>query len=53
MTPVRRVAVVGTGVVGLGWTALFLARGLDVIDGDPAAVAERTTAVSPIGRRVA
>lgn len=32
----RRVAVVGTGVIGSGWAALFLARGLDVVAFDPA-----------------
>ncbi|GAA1391376.1 3-hydroxyacyl-CoA dehydrogenase NAD-binding domain-containing protein [Pseudonocardia kongjuensis] len=40
-SPVRRVAVVGTGVVGLGWTALFLARGLDVTATDPSPGAEQ------------
>ena len=36
---VRRVAVVGTGLIGSGWAAQFLARGLEVIarDLDPAA----------------
>jgi 3-hydroxyacyl-CoA dehydrogenase len=33
--PVRRVAVVGTGVIGSSWTALYLARGLDVVASDP------------------
>ena len=33
--PVRRVAVVGTGVIGSSWTALYLARGLDVVAADP------------------
>ena len=33
--PVRRVAVVGTGAIGASWTALFLARGLDVVAADP------------------
>ncbi|RLV08809.1 hydroxylacyl-CoA dehydrogenase [Streptomyces griseocarneus] len=28
--PVRTAAVIGTGVIGLGWTTLFLAHGLDV-----------------------
>ena len=28
---VRRVAVVGTGAIGASWTALYLARGLDVV----------------------
>jgi 3-hydroxyacyl-CoA dehydrogenase len=32
--PVRRVAVVGTGAIGASWTALYLARGLDVIAAD-------------------
>jgi 3-hydroxyacyl-CoA dehydrogenase len=32
---VRRVAVVGTGVIGASWTALYLARGLDVVAADP------------------
>lgn len=30
------VAVIGTGVIGAGWAALFLARGLDVVAFDPA-----------------
>ena len=37
---VRRVAVVGTGVIGAGWAALLLARGLDVVATDPAPGAE-------------
>lgn len=32
---VRRVAVVGTGTIGASWTALYLARGLDVVASDP------------------
>ena len=32
---VRRVAVIGTGAIGASWTALYLARGLDVIAADP------------------
>jgi carnitine 3-dehydrogenase len=31
----RRVAVIGTGVIGAGWSALFLARGLEVVAFDP------------------
>jgi carnitine 3-dehydrogenase len=31
----RRVAVIGAGVIGAGWSALFLARGLDVVAFDP------------------
>jgi 3-hydroxyacyl-CoA dehydrogenase len=37
---VQRVAVVGTGVIGASWTALFLARGLDVVATDPSPGAE-------------
>jgi len=33
---VQRVAVIGTGAIGSGWAALFLARGLDVVAYDPA-----------------
>lgn len=32
----NRVAVIGTGVIGAGWAALFLARGRDVVAFDPA-----------------
>ncbi|NJQ01714.1 3-hydroxyacyl-CoA dehydrogenase [Streptomyces sp. PLAI1-29] len=35
-----RVAVVGTGVIGAGWAAHFLAHGLDVAAADPAPGAE-------------
>ena len=38
--PVRRIAIVGTGVIGASWAAQFLARGLDVIATDPAPNAE-------------
>lgn len=38
--PVSRVAVVGTGTVGASWTALYLARGLDVVASDPSPGAE-------------
>ena len=34
---IRRLGVVGTGVIGAGWTARALARGLDVIATDPRA----------------
>jgi 3-hydroxyacyl-CoA dehydrogenase len=34
------VAVIGTGVIGAGWAALFLAHGLDVVATDPAPGAE-------------
>ncbi len=44
---VRRVAVVGAGLIGSGWAAQFLARGLDVVatDPDPAAETELRAAV--------
>src|SRR5690349_10170101 len=34
--PVRRIAVIGTGVIGASCTALFLAKGLQVVATDPA-----------------
>jgi carnitine 3-dehydrogenase len=37
---VRRLAVIGTGVIGSGWAARALAKGLDVIAWDPAPGAE-------------
>jgi 3-hydroxyacyl-CoA dehydrogenase len=33
--PIRRIAIVGTGVIGASWAALYLARGFDVIATDP------------------
>jgi 3-hydroxyacyl-CoA dehydrogenase len=39
--PIRRIAIVGTGVIGASWAALFLARGLEVIATDPAPEAEK------------
>ncbi|CRL24058.1 Fatty oxidation complex, alpha subunit FadB [Penicillium camemberti] len=36
LPPVKTVGVIGTGVIGASWTALFLARGLKVIVTDPA-----------------
>src|SRR5882757_160259 len=38
--PIRRIAVVGTGVIGASWAAEFLARGFDVVATDPAPNAE-------------
>jgi 3-hydroxyacyl-CoA dehydrogenase len=38
--PIRRIAIVGTGVIGASWAAEFLARGFDVIATDPAPNAE-------------
>jgi 3-hydroxyacyl-CoA dehydrogenase len=38
--PIRRVAIIGTGVIGASWTTLFLAKGLDVVATDVAPNAE-------------
>ncbi|KAK7947818.1 uncharacterized protein PG986_008704 [Apiospora aurea] len=38
----RTVAIVGCGVIGMGWAALFLSRGLKAIISDPAEWAEDT-----------
>ncbi|WFU45700.1 3-hydroxyacyl-CoA dehydrogenase NAD-binding domain-containing protein (plasmid) [Bradyrhizobium sp. CB82] len=38
--PIRRVAIIGTGVIGASWAALFLAKGLDVVATDVAPGAE-------------
>jgi len=38
--PIRRVAIIGTGVIGASWTALFLAKGLEVVATDVAPNAE-------------
>jgi 3-hydroxyacyl-CoA dehydrogenase len=38
--PIRRITIVGTGVIGASWTALFLAKGLQVVATDPAPNAE-------------
>jgi 3-hydroxyacyl-CoA dehydrogenase len=37
---VQRVAIVGTGTIGASWTALYLARGFDVVATDPGPNAE-------------
>jgi carnitine 3-dehydrogenase len=37
---IRRVAVVGTGTIGMSWAANFLSRGLEVTASDPAPDAE-------------
>jgi 3-hydroxyacyl-CoA dehydrogenase len=38
--PIRRIAIIGTGVIGASWTALFLAKGLEVVATDIAPNAE-------------
>src|SRR5215475_12036538 len=37
---IRRIAVIGTGVIGASWSALFLAKGLQVVATDIAPGAE-------------
>jgi len=39
--PVKRIAIVGTGVIGASWAAEFLAHGFDVAATDPAPNAEQ------------
>jgi 3-hydroxyacyl-CoA dehydrogenase len=36
MATIKTVGIVGTGVIGASWTALFLSRGLKVMVADPA-----------------
>jgi 3-hydroxyacyl-CoA dehydrogenase len=38
--PIRRIAIIGTGVIGASWAALFLAKGLKVVATDIAPNAE-------------
>jgi 3-hydroxyacyl-CoA dehydrogenase len=38
--PIRRIAIIGTGVIGASWASLFLAKGLQVVATDPAPNAE-------------
>src|SRR3954467_9598873 len=38
--PIRRIAIIGTGVIGASWTALYLAKGLQVVATDIAPTAE-------------
>jgi 3-hydroxyacyl-CoA dehydrogenase len=38
--PTRRIAIIGTGVIGASWAALFLAKGLEVVATDVAPNAE-------------
>jgi 3-hydroxyacyl-CoA dehydrogenase len=38
--PVHRIAIVGCGVIGASWSALFLSKGLQVVATDPAPNAE-------------
>ncbi len=38
--PIRRITIIGTGVIGASWAALFLAKGLEIIATDVAPNAE-------------
>lgn len=38
--PIQRIAIVGTGVIGASWAALYLSCGFDVVATDPAPNAE-------------
>src|SRR5260370_42015138 len=38
--PIRRIGIIGTGVIGASWSALFLAKGLEVTATDVAPNAE-------------
>ena len=38
--PIQRIAIIGTGVIGASWTALFLANGIEVVATDVAPDAE-------------
>ena len=38
--PIRRITIIGTGVIGASWSALFLAKGLEVVATDVAPDAE-------------
>ncbi|MGA2127018.1 MAG: 3-hydroxyacyl-CoA dehydrogenase NAD-binding domain-containing protein [Xanthobacteraceae bacterium] len=38
--PIRRIGIIGTGVIGASWTSLFLAKGLQVVATDVAPNAE-------------
>ena len=38
--PIRRIAIIGTGVIGASWASLYLAKGFEVVATDPAPGAE-------------
>src|SRR5712672_3138211 len=50
--PIRRIAIIGTGVIGASWTALFLAKGLQVVATDAEAALRKfvETAWPPLKR---
>jgi len=39
-TSIQKIAIIGTGVIGASWSALYLAKGLEVVATDPAPGAE-------------
>ena len=43
--PIQRIAIVGTGVIGASWAALYLARGFSVVATNPTPSAERRVMV--------
>ena len=63
--PIRRIAIIGTGVIGASWSSLFLAKGLQVVATDIAPNAEAALqevrgdrlagaqAIGPVARSVA
>jgi len=63
--PIRRIAIIGTGVIGASWSSLFLAKGLQVVATDIAPNAEAAAeevrrdrlacaqAIGPVARSVA
>jgi len=51
--PIRRIAIIGTGVIGASWTSLYSAKGLQVVATDiaPNAEAALRKFVETAGRR--
>src|SRR5260221_5989317 len=43
--PIHRIAIVGTGLIGGSWAALYLAHGFDVVATDPARGGEEKVAI--------
>jgi carnitine 3-dehydrogenase len=53
MTKARKVAIIGGGVIGGGWTARFLLNGWDVCVYDPGPAAERNVGIMLANARLA
>ena len=49
---VRRIAIVGTGVIGASWAAYYLSRGFEVVATNPGPQARRTCASTSTMRGV-